>query len=125
MVLKEKELLDFASKNNYKKNDNFKAGDTVKVFIQVDSSNDKKRIQTFQGVVIKRQGSGISETFTVRKVYSGTGVERTFSIHSPLCEKIEVINYGIVNRAKLYYIRNLSAKASRIKTKRENNIQKK
>ncbi|VEU83197.1 50S ribosomal protein L19 [Acholeplasma hippikon] len=95
----------------------FKAGDTVKVFVKIKEGN-KERIQLFEGLVIKRQGGGISETFTVRKVSNGVGVERTFPVHTPAIDRLEVVRVGIVRRAKLNYIRNLSAKAARIKEKR-------
>ncbi|SEP56576.1 50S ribosomal protein L19 [Piscibacillus halophilus] len=92
----------------------FRAGDTVKVHVKVVEGN-RERIQVFQGVVIKRRGGGISETFTVRKVSYGVGVERTFPVHSPRVDKIEVTRRGKVRRAKLYYLRNLRGKAARIK----------
>ncbi|MFD2638254.1 50S ribosomal protein L19 [Piscibacillus salipiscarius] len=92
----------------------FRAGDTVKVHVKVVEGN-RERIQVFQGVVIKRRGGGISETFTVRKVSYGVGVERTFPVHSPRLDKIEVSRRGKVRRAKLYYLRNLRGKAARIK----------
>jgi large subunit ribosomal protein L19 len=92
----------------------FRAGDTVKVHVKVVEGS-RERIQVFEGVVIKRQGGGISETFTVRKLSYGVGVERTFPVHSPRIDKIEVTRRGIVRRAKLYYLRNLRGKAARIK----------
>ncbi|RPF56014.1 50S ribosomal protein L19 [Aquisalibacillus elongatus] len=92
----------------------FRAGDTVKVHVKVVEGN-RERIQVFQGVVIKRRGGGISETFTVRKVSYGVGIERTFPVHSPRIDKIEVARRGRVRRAKLYYLRNLRGKAARIK----------
>jgi large subunit ribosomal protein L19 len=92
----------------------FRAGDTVKVHVKVVEGT-RERIQVFEGVVIKRQGGGISETFTVRKLSYGVGVERTFPVHSPRIDKIEVARRGIVRRAKLYYLRNLRGKAARIK----------
>ncbi|MFC0524118.1 50S ribosomal protein L19 [Pontibacillus salicampi] len=92
----------------------FKAGDTVKVHVKVVEGN-RERIQVFQGVVIKRRGGGISETFTVRKISYGVGIERTFPVHSPRVDKIEVTRRGRVRRAKLYYLRNLRGKAARIK----------
>ncbi|PKK93812.1 MAG: 50S ribosomal protein L19 [Tenericutes bacterium HGW-Tenericutes-6] len=95
----------------------FNAGDTVKVYVKIKEGN-RERIQMFEGLVIKRQGGGISETFTVRKVSYGIGVERTFPLHAPTIEKIDVARRGKVRRAKLHYIRTLSAKASRIKEKR-------
>lgn len=95
----------------------FQAGDTVKVSVKIREGN-RERIQVFEGLVIKRQGGGIGETFTVRKVSYGVGIERTFPIHSPLVEKIDVVRRGKVRRARLFYIRGLSAKRSRIKEKR-------
>jgi large subunit ribosomal protein L19 len=92
----------------------FRAGDTVKVHVKVVEGS-RERIQVFEGVIIKRQGGGISETFTVRKLSYGVGVERTFPLHSPRVDKIEVARRGIVRRAKLYYLRNLRGKAARIK----------
>ena len=92
----------------------FKAGDTVKVHVRI-VEGDRERIQLFEGVVIKRRGGGISETFTVRKISYGVGVERTFPIHTPKIEKIEVSRRGRVRRAKLYYLRNLRGKAARIR----------
>ncbi len=95
----------------------FRSGDTVKVSVKIREGN-RERIQVFEGLVIMRQGGGISETFTVRKVSYGVGIERTFPIHSPLVEKIDVVRRGKVRRAKLFYIRGLSAKQSRIKERR-------
>jgi large subunit ribosomal protein L19 len=95
----------------------FRAGDTVKVSVKIKEGN-RERIQIFEGLVIKRQGGGISETFTVRKVSYGIGIERTFPIHSPLVESITVVRRGKVRRARLFYIRGLSAKQSRIKERR-------
>ena len=95
----------------------FRPGDTVKVFVKI-VEGDTHRIQVFEGLVIKRQGSGISESFTVRKVSYGIGVERTFPIHTPSIDHIEVVRHGKVRRARLFYIRSLSAKASRIKERR-------
>ena len=92
----------------------FKAGDTVKVDVKV-VEGDRERIQVFEGVVIKRQNGRISETFTVRKISYGVGVERTFPVHSPRVDDIKVIRRGKVRRAKLYYLRNLRGKAARIK----------
>ena len=96
----------------------FRPGDTVKVHVRVVEGN-RSRIQVFQGVVIRRQGGGIRETFTVRKVSFGVGVERTFPVHPPVVEKIEVVTRGDVRRAKLYYLRELRGKAAKIKEKRE------
>src|SRR5512139_1018070 len=96
----------------------FRPGDTLKVHVRVTEGN-RSRIQVFQGVVIRRQGSGARETFTVRKVSYSVGVERTFPVNTPAIEKIEVLTRGDVRRAKLYYLRNLRGKAARIKEKRE------
>ncbi|PAC38056.1 50S ribosomal protein L19 [Caldifermentibacillus hisashii] len=92
----------------------FRPGDTVRVHVKVVEGN-RERVQLFEGVVIKRRGGGISETFTVRKVSYGVGVERTFPLHSPKIVKLEVVRRGKVRRAKLYYLRNLRGKAARIK----------
>lgn len=92
----------------------FKAGDSLKVYVKIREGN-KQRIQLFEGVCIARQGKGISETYTVRKISYGVGVERTFPVHSPLIDKIEVTKVGKVRRAKLNYLRGLSGKAARIK----------
>lgn len=92
----------------------FRPGDTVKVHVKVVEGT-RERIQVFEGVVIKRQNGGISETFTVRKISYGVGVERTFPVHSPRVDKIEVTRRGKVRRAKLYYLRELRGKAARIK----------
>ncbi|AGT31518.1 50S ribosomal protein L19 [Geobacillus genomosp. 3] len=94
----------------------FRPGDTVRVHVKVVEGN-RERIQVFEGVVIKRRGAGISETFTVRKVSYGVGVERTFPVHTPKIAKLEVIRRGKVRRAKLYYLRALRGKAARIKEK--------
>ena len=93
------------------------AGDTLKVHVRVVEGN-KQRIQVFQGVVIRRQNGGIHETFTVRKLSYGVGVERTFPVHSPIIDKIEVFTRGDVRRAKLYYLRELRGKKAKIKEKR-------
>ncbi|HAC3177497.1 TPA_asm: 50S ribosomal protein L19 [Listeria innocua] len=92
----------------------FRPGDTVRVHAKVVEGT-RERIQLFEGVVIKRRGAGISETFTVRKISNGVGVERTFPVHTPRIAKLEVIRRGKVRRAKLYYLRNLRGKAARIK----------
>jgi len=97
---------------------NFRAGDTLKVHARVIEGN-RSRIQIFQGVVIRRQGSGLRETFTVRKISFGVGVERTFPLNSPAIDRIEVMTRGDVRRAKLYYLRDLRGKAAKIKEKRE------
>jgi large subunit ribosomal protein L19 len=96
----------------------FRPGDTVKVHVRVIEGN-RSRIQVFQGVIIRRQGGGIRETFTVRKVSFGVGVERTFPVHTPVVETIEVLTRGDVRRAKLYYLRELRGKAAKIKEKRD------
>jgi large subunit ribosomal protein L19 len=96
----------------------FRAGDTIKVHVKVVEGN-RSRIQVFQGVVIRIHGSGIGRTFTVRKVSFGVGVERTFPLHSPIFEQIEIVTRGDVRRAKLYYLRNLRGKAAKIKERRE------
>jgi large subunit ribosomal protein L19 len=103
----------------YMKNDipEFRPGDTVRVHVKIIEGNTH-RIQNFEGLVIKRQGAGISETFTVRKISYGVGVERTFPVNAPVIDRIEVTRRGIVRRAKLNYIRTLSAKAARIKERR-------
>ena len=92
----------------------FRPGDTVRVHAKVVEGN-RERIQIFEGVVIARKGAGISENYTVRKISNGVGVERIFPIHTPRVEKIEVVRYGKVRRAKLYYLRALQGKAARIK----------
>ncbi|RBW67532.1 50S ribosomal protein L19 [Bacillus taeanensis] len=92
----------------------FRPGDTVRVHVKVVEGT-RERIQVFEGVVIKRRGGGISETFTARKVSYGVGVERTFPVHSPRIDKIDVVRRGKVRRAKLYYLRALRGKAARIK----------
>ncbi len=96
----------------------FSSGDTVKVHVRVVEGN-RQRVQIFEGAVIGRQGGGISETFTVRKVSFGVGVERTFPVHSPIIEKIELVTRGDVRRAKLYYQRNRIGKRAKIKEKRD------
>lgn len=95
----------------------FRAGDTVRVHAKI-VEGERERIQIFEGVVIKRRGTGVSAMYTVRKISSGVGVERTFPVNTPRVEKIEVIRYGAVRRAKLYYLRALRGKAARIKEKR-------
>jgi large subunit ribosomal protein L19 len=96
----------------------FRPGDTLRVHVRV-TEGSRSRIQVFQGVVIRRQGAGARETFTVRKVSYSVGVERTFPLNSPSIDKIEVVTRGDVRRAKLYYLRNLRGKAARIKEKRD------
>ena len=96
----------------------FRAGDTLKVYARVVEGN-RSRIQIFQGVVIRRQGGGLRETFTVRKVSFGVGVERTYPLNSPALDRIEIVTRGAVRRAKLYYLRDLRGKKAKIKEKRE------
>ena len=96
----------------------FKAGDTVRVHFQV-IEGQRRRIQVFEGIVIKRQGSGVRETFTVRKQSFGVGVERTFPLHSPKIDKIEVVAIGDVNRAKLYYLRGKVGRKARVRERRD------
>jgi large subunit ribosomal protein L19 len=96
----------------------FRPGDTLKVHVRVVEGN-RSRVQVFQGVVIRRQGSGVRETFTVRKISFGVGVERTFPIHTPIIERLEVVTRGDVRRAKLYYLRELRGKAAKIKERRD------
>ena len=113
--MKSTDLVD----NQYLRTDlpDFGPGDEVKVHVKVVEGN-KERVQIFQGNIIRRQGSGVAETYTVRKVSYGVGVERTFPVHSPIIERIEVTRFGDVRRAKLYYMRGLSGKAAKIKEKR-------
>ena len=96
----------------------FRAGDTIAVHVRVVEGS-RSRIQIFKGVVIRRSGGGVRETFTVRKVSSGVGVERTFPLHTPIIDKIEIVTRGDVRRAKLYYLRTLRGKAAKIKEKRD------
>lgn len=96
----------------------FRAGDTLKVNVKV-VEGQRSRIQAFQGVVIRRQGAGVRETFTIRKISFGVGVERTFPVHSPTLDSIEVVTRGDVRRAKLYYLRDLHGKAAKIRERRE------
>jgi large subunit ribosomal protein L19 len=96
----------------------FRAGDTLKVYARVVEGN-RSRVQLFQGVAIRRQGSGLRETFTIRKVSNGIGVERTYPVNSPALDRIEVVTRGDVRRAKLYYLRDLRGKKAKIKEKRE------
>ena len=105
------EQIEEKQKKNIK--EQFRAGDTVKVFFKVVEGGNE-RIQAFEGVVIQRRGTGLTETFTVRKISFGVGVERIFPIHSPRIEKIQVMRQGKVRKSKLYYLRNLSGKAARI-----------
>jgi ribosomal protein L19 len=96
----------------------FRAGDELKIHVRVIEGN-KSRLQVFQGIVIRRQGDGVRETFTIRKVSYGVGVERTFPVHTPVIEKIELVTKGDVRRAKLYYLRDLRGKAAKIREKRD------
>jgi large subunit ribosomal protein L19 len=96
----------------------FRAGDELKIHVRVIEGN-KSRLQVFQGIVIARQGDGVRETFTIRKVSYGVGVERTFPVHTPVIEKIELIKKGEVRRAKLYFLRDLRGKAAKIREKRD------
>jgi large subunit ribosomal protein L19 len=96
----------------------FSPGDTIKVMVRV-REGDKERLQAFEGTVLAKKGGGINETFTVRKISAGVGVERIFPLHSPTVGSIEVVRKGLVRRAKLYYLRNVTGKAARIKEKRE------
>lgn len=114
--LKGQALIAEITKSYMKDVPEFNAGDTVKVYVKIKEGN-RERLQLFEGLVIKKQGGGVSETFTVRKISYGIGVERTFPVHSPSIDRIEVARKGKVRRAKLHYIRTLSAKASRIKEK--------
>ncbi|EEI18637.1 MAG: 50S ribosomal protein L19 [Lentilactobacillus hilgardii] len=113
--MRQNKLIDMINEKQLR-NDmpDFRAGDTVRVHVKVVEGN-RERIQLFEGVVIKRKGSGIQATYTVRKVSNGVGVERIFPLHSPRVDKLEVIRHGRVRRAKLYYLRALQGKAARIK----------
>ena len=106
--------------NEYMKSDipAFNVGDTVKVHVKIKEGN-RERIQIFEGFVLKRQGGGIGETFTVRRIASGVGVEKTFPLHSPLVEKIEVVRRGRVRRARLHYMRQRTGKSAKIKTRKD------
>ena len=95
----------------------FRAGDTVRVSVRV-KEGEKERLQAFEGVVIARRGSGVSETFTVRKISNGVGVERIFPVHSPMLGDVAVVRRGMVRRAKLYYLRNVTGKAARIRERK-------
>lgn len=108
MIEKEKMRLDLPE---------FGPGDTIKVYSRI-LEEEKERIQVFQGVVIRKRGSGTSASFTVRRISYGVGVERTFPLHSPLIEKIDVVSHGKVRRARLYYLRKLRGKTARVKEKR-------
>ena len=106
--------------NEYMKSDipAFNVGDTVKVHVKIKEGN-RERIQIFEGFVLKRQGGGIGETFTVRRIASGVGVEKTFPIHSPLVEKIEVVRRGKIRRARLHYMRQRTGKSAKIKARKD------
>lgn len=111
--------LDFIDADSLKSDiPDFRAGDTVRVHVNIVEGN-RSRIQVFQGVVIARHGGGLTETFTVRKMSFQVGVERTFPIHSPAVDQIEVVTKGDVRRAKLYYLRGLTGKKAKIREKRE------
>lgn len=113
------QILNYVQEKQLKRNiPNFKAGDSVIIYNKI-VENNKSRIQKFEGIVISRRGSKLSETIIVRKESNGVGVERTFQLHSPQIEKIEVVFRGKVRRAKLYYLRQRSGKSARIKEKRE------
>lgn len=113
--MKQNQLIERITSNQLR-NDipDFRPGDTVRVHARIVEGS-RERIQVFEGVVIKRHGAGISATYTVRKISSGIGVERTFPLHSPRVDKVEVVRYGHVRRNKLYYLRSLNGKAARIK----------
>ncbi|MEZ0343618.1 MAG: 50S ribosomal protein L19 [Caldimicrobium sp.] len=97
-------------------------GDTVRVYYRLKEGEEKERVQVFEGVVIRRRGSGLSATFTVRKVSFGVGVERTFPLHSPRIEKIEIVKRAKVRRARLYYLRERTGKAARLKERFDNKV---
>lgn len=112
------DLITQIEKENLKEDiPHFSPGDTVRVHFKVVEGN-RERIQAFEGIVIKRKGTGMSETFTVRRVSYGVGVERTFPLHSPKINKVEVVRRGSVKRSKLYYLRQLKGKAARVKEKK-------
>jgi large subunit ribosomal protein L19 len=102
---------------------NFTSGDTVRVYVRI-IENKKERVQLYEGVVIQRRGEGVSETFTVRKISSGVGVERTFPVNSPSINRVELVKVGRVRRARIHYMRNLSGKAARIKEVDEKKVTK-
>lgn len=111
-------LIDQIDAQSLKDIPDFRPGDTVKVHVNIVEGN-RSRIQVFQGIVLARQGDGVRETFTVRKVSFQVGVERTFPVHSPIIDKIEVVSRGVVRRAKLYYLRDRRGKAAKIRERRE------
>ena len=113
------DIIQIVTKENLRTDlQEFKVGDTVKVHYRI-KEGAKERIQIFQGIVIQKKGEGLSKTFTVRKVSNGVGVERIFPSHSPLIDKLEIVRYGQVRRAKLFYLRTAKGKASRIKERRK------
>jgi len=112
------DLIDEQTKKPADQIPEFAPGDTLKVHVRVVEGN-KERVQVFQGVVIRRQGSGVRETFTVRKLSYGVGVERTFPLHTPIVNLIEVVTRGDVRRAKLFYLRDRIGKAAKVKEKRD------
>ena len=119
------DILEKIGEESIKKNvPSFKAGDTVKVHFTVIEA-EKKRIQTFQGIVIQKRGSLINKTFTVRKISHGIAIERIFPLYSPLIEKIEIIRRGHVRRAKLFYIRKLRGKSTKVKKAKRLSVNKK
>ncbi|HHZ20846.1 MAG TPA: 50S ribosomal protein L19 [Firmicutes bacterium] len=112
-------IIDVISKEHLRSDiPEFAPGDVVKVYVKVKEGN-RERLQVFEGVVLRRSNGGLNETFTVRKISGGIGVERTFPIHSPMIDRIERVRQGKVRRAKLYYLRGLSGKAARIEERRE------
>jgi large subunit ribosomal protein L19 len=113
------DLIDNQTKKPADEIPDFAPGDTLKVHVRVVEGN-KERVQVFQGVVIRRQGDGVRETFTVRKLSYGVGVERTFPLHTPIVQQIEVVTRGDVRRAKLFYLRDRVGKAAKVKEKRFN-----
>jgi len=113
------DLIDEQTKKPADQIPDFQAGDTLKVHVRVVEGN-KERVQVFQGVVIRRQGDGVRETFSVRKLSYGVGVERTFPLHTPIVQQIEVVTRGDVRRAKLFYLRDRVGKAAKVKEKRFN-----
>ena len=117
--MKRTDLIDEQTKKSADQIPDFAPGDTLKVHVRVVEGS-KERVQVFQGVVIRRQGGGVQETFTVRKLSYGVGVERTFPLHTPIVQQIEVVTRGDVRRAKLFYLRDRVGKAAKVKEKRFN-----
>jgi large subunit ribosomal protein L19 len=114
-------LVDIIEKENLREDaPNVNVGDTVKVFYKI-KEGDKQRLQAYEGVVIAKRNGSVRETFTVRRISYGVGVERTFPVHSPLIERVEVVRKGSPRRAKLYYVRELTGKAAKIKADKSNN----